>query len=79
MGSDYTRNKHFILNYIEKTEAYKEFCNDIKSNSESFKDSIRWFNGVGYVDINLVNMFIDSLNEIIKEYDKKLGEHNEKS
>lgn len=77
----YYRNKHFILDYIDKTQMCKECCQELTENIEAFEKSIKCFESVGYVDISLVHMLSDSLKKIANKYNIKINKdsHNEEN
>lgn len=69
----YYKNKDTILKYIDKMELYKKFCKDVDDNNKAFIECIKCFDSYGYIDINLVYMYIDALNKLIKDYDNKIN------
>lgn len=75
MNKEYKKTKNFILNYIDKTKLYREFCKNIKSNNKEFLKSIKCFKN-GYVEYELVKMYADAIEELINIYDKKLDLEN---
>lgn len=68
----YYRNKETILKYIERMELYKKFGRDMDISNKSFIDAIKCFESTGFVDINLVYMYIDTVNKLIKDYNDKI-------